>query len=78
VVRLNGRYFYPLGYIIASLHFLKITVCIYFLCMGVLPACMSACHVRTWYPWRPEQVLAPLKPQLQIVVCHHGGAGSEP
>ena len=27
MVRLNGRYFYPLGYIIASLHFLKITVC---------------------------------------------------
>lgn len=26
----------------------------YFLCMGILPACMSMCDIHNWYPWKPE------------------------
>jgi hypothetical protein len=32
--------------------------------MGVLPACISECHLHTWSPWRPEKSIK--SPELEL------------
>ena len=47
-----------------------------FICMRVLPTCMSAHRMLNWCPQRQERVSEPLELELQMVVTSHVGAGN--
>lgn len=34
--------------------FVKI-ICLYFICMSILPECIYMCRMHSWYPWRAEE-----------------------
>lgn len=46
----------------------------YFMCMNVLPACVSANHMCVWCPQKKKKrALDPLGLELQMVLSHHVG-----
>ena len=46
-----------------------------YVCMSVLPAWMCVYHVLAWYPQKPEENIAPLELEIQIVVRCPMGTG---
>jgi hypothetical protein len=49
---------------------------LYFLCIGVLPACIYVHHVFSWYLWGQKRASDPLELELQPVVSHLVAAGN--
>lgn len=48
-----------------------------FLCVTVLPACISVGHLCTWCLWRSAEPSDPLEVELEGVANHRVGAGNQ-
>lgn len=50
---------------------------VFFMCVGVLLACRSVCHMHGCFPSRPKEALGPLELELWMLGSHHVGVGNQ-